>query len=94
MSKRDSDKPVSSAGNSGQTSVHNAPKHGASWVDERKLARGDMRVAQAFSKLRTDAAFEEASVCTDCLTERAASEDDEALCEAHLAQAMGMNSAW
>ncbi len=67
---------------------------GASWVDERALGRGDMRVAQGFSALRAEAAFDAATGCEDCAAERAETGDDEGLCEAHLAQAMGMNSTW
>ena len=64
------------------------------WIDERNLERGNMRVAQGFSKLRADAAFSEAETCPDCAAARAAEGDEEALCEHHLAHAMGMLSAW
>ena len=70
------------------------PRAGASWVDERQNERGDMRVMQGLSKLRADAAYEAAEVCEDCIRERAEQDDEGALCEAHLAQAMGMNSNW
>lgn len=69
-------------------------REGASWIDERALERGNMRVQQGFAKLRSDAAFDEAESCAACRSERRDSGDEDALCEAHLAQAMGMNSAW
>ncbi|MCO4764457.1 MAG: hypothetical protein KC502_23300 [Myxococcales bacterium] len=70
------------------------PRGGPAWVDERNLERGNMRVAQGFSKLRTDAAFEEANDCAACTQARTESDDSDALCDDHLAQAMGMNSDW
>ncbi len=69
-------------------------RRGASWVDERKDERGNMRVMQGFSKLRTDSAYEQAEQCDDCVGERAEQDDESALCERHLAQAMGMDSEW
>ncbi len=66
----------------------------AAWIDERNTDRGDMRVNQAFSKLRADDAYEQAQACAECQAERDTTGDEEALCEAHLAQAMGMNSEW
>ncbi len=67
---------------------------GPSWVDERASERGNLRVMQGFSKLRTDTAYEESEDCAGCARERAEQEDGSALCEAHLAQAMGMESEW
>ena len=70
------------------------PRGGASWVDERKSERGDMRVMQGLSTLRADAAYEAAQQCDDCARERVEQDDESALCDAHLAHAMGMNSEW
>ena len=64
------------------------------WIDERALSRGDVKVEQAFSKLRSDAAFEDADQCASCRSERERQGDDEALCDEHLGQALGMNSTW
>jgi hypothetical protein len=69
-------------------------RRGASWVDERKDERGNLRVMQGFSKLRADSAYEAAEDCGDCVQERAEQDDESALCERHLAQAMGMESKW
>lgn len=53
-----------------------------------------MRVMQGLSALRADAAYEAAAQCQDCARERAEQDDESALCDAHLAHAMGMNSEW
>ena len=66
-----------------------------SWHDERSLQRGNMKIVQGFAKLRADAVYDEqAPACADCQTERDETGDPEALCEQHLAQAMGMDSNW
>ena len=70
------------------------PRGGASWVNERNDKRGDMRVMQGLSALRADAAYEAAEQCDDCARERVEQDDESALCDAHLAHAMGMNSKW
>ncbi len=57
-------------------------------------SRGDERVLAGFSKLRTEAAYEEAEVCGACAEVRRADGDPDALCDEHLAHAMGMNSNW
>ncbi len=67
---------------------------GGNWVNERDLERGDMRVVQGFAALRTERVFDEAPHCDDCQQERAQSSDDDALCEKHLGEALGMNSNW
>ena len=66
----------------------------ANWVDERQSERGNMRVQQAFATLRADHVYEQATVCAACQTARQEGADPDALCEAHLAQALGMGSEW
>jgi hypothetical protein len=69
-------------------------RDGPSWHDERGLERGDMRVVQGFAKLRTERVFGEAGGCDGCQTERDDSGDEEALCEIHMGEALGMDSNW
>jgi len=69
-------------------------KKAPSWIDERTLERGDMRVVEGFAKLRADRVYDESGTCADCEKERDDSGDPEALCEEHLGQALGMNSNW
>ena len=66
----------------------------ASWIDERNMDRGNLRVGQAFSKLRADAAYDQADTCAECKLERDATGDVDALCDDHMAHALGMNSRW
>ena len=65
----------------------------AAWVDERRDERGDMRVLQGLATLRAEHVYGEAERCAACETARATDGED-ALCEAHLAQALGMQSEW
>ncbi|HAN32591.1 MAG TPA: hypothetical protein DCQ06_13425 [Myxococcales bacterium] len=69
-------------------------RRGPAWTDERKLARGDVRIEQSFSELRSEATFQAAKKCEQCEQTRLELDDDDALCETHLAQALGMNSDW
>lgn len=66
----------------------------ANWHNERELQRGDMKIVQGFAELRAERVFEEAPTCDECARERKATGDDEALCDEHLGQAMGMDSNW
>jgi hypothetical protein len=56
--------------------------------------RGDERVLAGLSKLRADAAYDEASRCDDCTAARALAGDQDALCDDHLGHAMGLHSNW
>lgn len=71
-------------------------EHGAASAARAAVERdrGDERVLAGLSKLRADAAYEEAEVCAACTEVRARDDDPEALCEEHLAHAMGMHSSW
>ena len=69
-------------------------RKGANWIDERRLERGDMRVVQGFAELRSKRVYDDAVSCEACTLERRESGDDEALCDAHLGQAFGMDSNW
>ncbi len=69
------------------------PKHRVAWLDERQDERGDMRVLQGFATLRAEHVYDEATRCPACDQARATDGED-ALCEAHLAQALGMQSDW
>ena len=70
------------------------PPPRANWVDERQSERGNLRVQQAFAALRAEHVFAEATACAACQAAREAAGDAEALCEPHLAQALGMGSEW
>ncbi len=65
----------------------------AAWIDERQDARGDLRVLQGLATLRAEHAYEVAAACPACALARAADGED-ALCDAHLALALGMQSEW
>ena len=65
----------------------------ANWVDERQDERGDMRVLQGFATMRAERVYDEATRCEACEQARAADGED-ALCEVHLAQALGMHATW
>ena len=65
----------------------------ANWVDERQDERGNLRVMQGFAAMRAERVYDEATRCEACEKARAA-EGEDALCEAHLAQALGMHSEW
>jgi hypothetical protein len=67
---------------------------GPAWIDERNLERGDMRVVQGFAALRAERVFAEAETCAACRALRSEQGDPEALCEDHLASALGMKSRW
>ncbi len=75
------------------TTPKRKPQGRAAWVDERRDERGDLRVMQGFAALRAEHAYAEATHCEACARARAADGED-ALCEAHLAQALGMQSDW
>lgn len=63
------------------------------WIDERQDSRGNLRVMQGFAQMRADRVYTEAQVCEACQQARAA-EGEDALCEQHLAEALGMHSEW
>lgn len=65
----------------------------AAWVNERLDERGDMRVLQGLATMRAERVYGEAADCAACEAARAADGED-ALCEEHLAQALGMRSDW
>lgn len=69
------------------------PGQRAAWIDERRDERGDLRVLQGLATLRAEHVYDEATRCEACDAARAQDGED-ALCEAHLAQALGMNSEW
>lgn len=69
------------------------PRPRVSWVDERQNERGNMRVQQGFAAMRAERVYEEAAACADCQAARLESGDD-ALCDVHMAQALGMSSDW
>ncbi len=69
------------------------PKHRAAWVNERQDERGDMRVMQGFAAMRAERVYDEATRCAACDQARLTDGED-ALCEEHLAQALGMQSNW
>jgi hypothetical protein len=56
--------------------------------------RGDERVLAGLSRLRSEAAYEAAAACSACAEARAAEARDDALCDEHLAHALGMRSRW
>lgn len=66
----------------------------ASWVDERASERGDQRIMQGFASLRAEEAYDQAARCAGCDAARKDDGREDALCEAHLAQALGMGSGW
>lgn len=66
---------------------------GAAWQDERASERGNQPVMQAFSAMRAERVMAEAVACAGCLAARTADAPD-ALCEAHLGEALGMHAAW
>ena len=63
---------------------------GASWADERNTDRGNIRLEQAMSSMRAEKVYDNAADCQACVRERAELDDEEALCEEHLAAALGM----
>jgi hypothetical protein len=63
---------------------------GASWIDERNTDRGNIRVEQAMSSMRAEKVYDSASDCQGCVRARAETDDEQALCEEHLAAALGM----
>jgi hypothetical protein len=69
-------------------------RRGPSWVDERADERGDLRVMQGFSALRADRVYDEAQICGECAAARVAEGRDDALCDAHMAEALGMQGGW
>jgi hypothetical protein len=69
-------------------------RRGPNWVDERASERGDQRVLQAFSSLRAERVYGEAQACPDCTAARDAEGREDALCERHLGEAMGMHADW
>ena len=64
---------------------------GASWIDERNTDRGNIRLEQAMSSMRAEKVYDSASDCQACVRERAELDDEQALCEEHLAAALGMS---
>ena len=66
----------------------------ASWVDERASERGDQRVMQGFASLRAQEAYDQATCCSACDAARTSEGRDDALCDDHLAQALGMGAGW
>ncbi len=61
---------------------------------EIDATRGDERVLAGLSKLRAEAAYEAAGHCAACEQARARDGMDDALCDAHMEQALGMHSEW
>lgn len=58
------------------------------------LERGDTRIQRAMATLRADDAFAAAAQCPACLAERAQLQDPQALCDDHLARALGVSGGW
>ncbi len=56
--------------------------------------RGDERVLAGLSRLRAEAAYEAAAACPACAEARTTADDADALCDDHLAHAMGLHSEW
>ncbi|MBI5610268.1 MAG: hypothetical protein HY902_15430 [Deltaproteobacteria bacterium] len=56
--------------------------------------RGDARLQAALAQARAADTYAAAATCEACTRERAASGDPEALCEDHLAVALGMRGGW
>lgn len=71
-------------------------EHGAASAARAAVerSRGDERVLAGLSKLRAESAYEEAEACAACAEARSRDDDPEALCDDHLAHAMGMYSSW
>lgn len=67
---------------------------GPAWVDERKDERGDLRVLQGMAGERSERVYRDASECPACAAARAAEGRDDALCDAHLEDALGLGGGW
>lgn len=65
-----------------------------SWRDEWQTERGAERTMRAFASLRADAAFASAEACAACGAKRQDEGDPEALCDEHLAAALGAEGGW
>ena len=54
----------------------------------------DPRVLQGFATLRAERVFAEAQDCAACTAARAAETREDALCDAHMGQALGIDGGW
>ncbi|MBM4343693.1 MAG: hypothetical protein FJ100_09990 [Deltaproteobacteria bacterium] len=56
--------------------------------------RGDSRLLRALAAARADEAYGAAQACDNCRALRFETDDADALCERHLAQALGVLGGW
>lgn len=54
----------------------------------------DTRVLGQLSALRAERVYDEAQTCPDCAAARQQSGRDDALCDPHLGDALGLNAQW